>query len=102
MADEEDSAVYYDYVSDLQDSEIVGVGKVPATEPTGVEMVDPHIPQDVPQGTNADTDLGLSRNPKTTPTSVKPRATQPSSQPRRRHPKTLHPHAKEWLPVMPG
>ena len=46
--------------------------------------------------------LGSSRNPKMTPMSVIPRAVQQMSQPWRRHLKTLHPHAKEWLPVMPG
>ena len=67
VADEDNSAVYYDYVSDLQDSEIAGVGKVPATEPTGVEMADPQVPQDVPQGTNADTDFGLEQEPQDDP-----------------------------------
>ncbi len=40
MADDNGSAVNYDYVSDLHDSEITGVGELPSTEPTGVDMAD--------------------------------------------------------------
>jgi hypothetical protein len=53
----------YDYVPDLHDSEIAGVGKVPPTKPTGVEVADLQVPQDVPQGTNADSDFGLAQEP---------------------------------------
>ncbi len=63
MADDDGSAVNYDYVSDLHDSEITGVGEVPSTEPTGVDMADLQAPQDVPEGTNADTDFGLEQVP---------------------------------------
>ena len=49
VVDDEDSAVnYYDYLSDLQDFEITGVGEVPFTEPTGVKVVDLQVPQDAP------------------------------------------------------
>jgi hypothetical protein len=40
VVDDNGSAVNFDYVSDVHDSEITGVGKVPSTEPTGVEMAD--------------------------------------------------------------
>jgi hypothetical protein len=43
--------------------EITGVGEVPSTEPTGVKMADLQVPQDVLQGTNADTDFGLEQEP---------------------------------------
>ena len=46
--------------------------------------------------------LGLNRNLEMTPTTTKPRVVQPASQPRRRYPKTLHPHVKGWLPAYQG
>jgi hypothetical protein len=63
VADDNGSALNYDYVSDLHDSEVTGVGEVPSTEPTGVDMADLQAPQDVPEGTNADTDFGLEQVP---------------------------------------
>jgi hypothetical protein len=58
VADDEASAANYDYVS-----EITGVGRVPILEPTGVEVVDLQVTQDVPLGTNADIDFGLVQEP---------------------------------------
>ncbi len=85
VVDGEDSVVAYDYE---HDSEITGVGKVPATEPTGVEMVNPKMPPKVPTMTLI---LGSSKYPTMPLTSKKPRAVQPASQPRR-YLKTLHLH----------
>ena len=46
--------------------------------------------------------LGLNRNLEMTPATMKPCAVLPESQQRRRYLKTLHPHAKGWLPATPG
>ncbi len=88
-------------VSDLHDSEITGVGKVPSTKPTGVAVADLQVPQDVPQGTNADTDFGLEQEPKNDPYKCKTARCPTGEPPQWRYPKTLHPHPKEWLPAMP-
>ena len=67
VVDDEDSMANYDYVSDVQDSAITGVGEGPSTKPTGVEVADLQVPQDVPQSTNADTDFRLEQEPPNDP-----------------------------------
>jgi hypothetical protein len=92
----------YDYVSDLHDSEFAGVGEVPLTEPTGVEVADLQNPKMTLKAPTRTQILGPNRNPEMTPVTMKPRAILPASQPRRRYLKTLYPHAKGWLPATPG